>query len=304
MNTATMIIAGILFAIAVVYMTRKWYLHDRERYTRQWVERVESMNDDKALYHTVALRTFTGWEDFGHWPLRDQAREQAALRKLSEACERYETKIREEHAAALAIRYQEEARRRALEWAKLKTPWGRAEYCIQGCSFYHNDQVDTNIAYGTPREEMGALFTALMEDTLRQARSGNALALRGYMIVMEHGLRRQFCRDYEAGAWDYPTDWNDLVVTLIEAPVLSDFKHVPDWAVAEVGLRAAEALRTQDFKLAKLVLAHCNVARGMGHDRQLYPFRDAVGDVMLDQLHRMVEAMHLEKKLFRQKLEA
>ncbi|PLS81944.1 hypothetical protein CYG49_01095 [Candidatus Saccharibacteria bacterium] len=92
-----------------------------------------------------------------------------------------------------------------------------------------------------------------------------------------------------------PDDWNDMVARHYVDPVLQWFTgESTDEQSGVIRLRAAKALRTRSLTEAKIVLAYCNVSpRNDGG----YPFREALGCVLLARVTEMAERLAHELKL-------
>jgi hypothetical protein len=79
----------------------------------------------------------------------------------------------------------------------------------------------------------------------------------------------------------YPDNWNDLVARHYGTPPFELFIGQPERGMGDVRLLAAEAIRTGDLALAQIALAYCNKNK---------TYRAAVGDVLLAELAKLVEA--------------
>ena len=287
-------IAGLMYGLYKLYAAN--IQREAEKYTLDWVEHIEQAETDEELIGIGGLYLSPYLKD-AH--LSDAAREHAATLKYNAAVARTST-------------------------AKLATEAHTASApdlaCL--CISYYEDypSLDAEAIFGVPSSELGQLFTDAMAQTLVDARSGNVLALYSYKRVMSSGYMRRFCDEYSAEQPTYPAGWDDIVVTYIETPSVSDFKNMPEQTVGQVQMLAALAIRTNDTKLAKLVLAYCLVEydkygrtieedwrQGYSrydHEHSTWPFRDAIGSVMLDRLIRLVESANHTTSSYRQALEA
>ncbi len=104
-------------------------------------------------------------------------------------------------------------------------------------------------------------------------------------------------------------DWNQLVAWVYETPSVQDFagfntEQVPGWVRA----RAAEALRMRSLIDGKVVLAYCSIreetVRSQYRDstKSRWPYRNEIGDVLLADVAKMVDAIHAQERLFVQVL--
>ena len=273
-------IAGIGYGLCKWYATSEQA--EAEEYALDWVKRVEQAETDEDL---VAIGGLHLDRYSNHRHLSDTAREHAATLKYLAATKRIKT------AELAAEAYAADA----SDLARL-------------CISYYEDypSLDAEAIFGVPSDELGRLFTDAMAQTLIDARSGNVLALYSYKRVMSSSYMQRFCDKYNAEQPTYPADWDDIVVRYIETPSVSDFKNIPEQTVGQVQMLAARATRTNDTKLAKLVLAYCRAEYdrygqtideewGQGHstyirEQSTWPFRDAIGSVMLEKLIRLVES--------------
>ena len=269
---------------------------EAEEHTLNWVEHIEQAETDEELIGIGGLYLSPYLKD-AH--LSDAAREHAATLKYNAAVARTST-------AKLAT--------------EARTASAADLACL--CISYYEDypSLDAEAIFGVPSSELGRLFTDAMAQTLVDARSGDVLALYGYKRVMSNSYMRRFCDQYDAPYPTYPSDWDDIVVRYIETPSVSDFKNTPEQTVGQVQVLAARATRTNDIKLAKLVLAYCLTEYnkygqaieeewGQGysrysHEQSTWPFRDAIGSVMLDRLIRLVESANHTTSSYREALEA
>ena len=290
----------VLSLAGIIYGLCKWYARSMQRaaeeYALDWVKRVEQAETDEETVAVGALR-LNRYENHRH--LSDTAREHAAMLKYQDATARIKTtKLAAEARVA-----------NAADLARL---------CI---SFYEDYRsLDADAIFKVPSNELGRLFTDAMAQTLVDARSGDVLALYSYKRVMSNSYMRRFCDQYDVPYPTYPSDWDDIVVRYIETPSVSDFKNIPEQTVGQVQMLAARATRTNDTKLAKLVLAYCLTeydkygqaieeewSQGYSryiHEQSTWPFRDAIGSVMLDRLIRLVESANHTTSSYREALEA
>ena len=290
----------VLTIAGIGYGLYKWYATseqaEAEEYALDWVERVEQAKTDEDL---VAIGGLHLDRYSNHRHLSDKAREHAATLKYLAATKRIKT------AELAAEAYAADASDLA---------------CL--CISYYKDywSLDPEAIFEVPRDELGRLFTDAMAQTLIDARSGDVLALYSYKRVMNNSYTQHFCDRYDLPYPTYPTDWDDIVVRYVETPSVSDFKNIPEQTVGQVQMLAARATRTNDTKLAKLVLAYCRAEYdrygqtideewGQGHstyirEQSTWPFRDAIGSVMLDRLIRLVESANHTTSSYREALEA
>ena len=287
-------IAGLMYGLYKMYAAN--IQREAEEHTLNWVEHIEQAETDEELVGIGKLYLSPYLKD-AH--LSDAAREHAATLKYNAAVARTST-------AKLAT--------------EARTASAADLACL--CISYYEDypSLDAEAIFGVPSSELGQLFTDAMAQTLVDARSGNVLALYSYKRVMSSSCMKRFCDEYNAEQPTYPADWDDIVVTYIETPSVSDFKNMPEQTVGQVQMLAAHAIRTNDTKLAKLVLAYCRVEYdkygrtieeewGQGYstyirEQSTWPFRDAIGSVMLDRLIRLVESANHTTSSYREALEA
>ena len=301
MEPIAIIVIAVLAVAGVGYWLYKRYRTKQQRkaeaFTLHWVERVERATTDEQIVACGSLYL----NDRIHAHLTDKVRERAAESKYQAAANRAQTAklAQEAHSAS------------APDLAYL-------------CIDYHTSHkmLDTEAIFGIPSDELGQLFTDVIAQTLEDAHNGSLMALHGYAQVMSHYYLQKFCDNYGAPLPTYPADWDDIVVQLVETPSVSDFKNTPDQSIGQVQMKAAMALRTHDLKTAKLVLAYCLVEReeygnsvsGYGYSygyvsggrskQVIWPFRDAIGDVLLADLINMVEAGTHASSSYREALEA
>jgi hypothetical protein len=95
-----------------------------------------------------------------------------------------------------------------------------------------------------------------------------------------------------------PDNWNEKVAQHFKAPSIKTFDgFTSDPQPGTVRLLAVRALRERSLVLGKVVLAYCDIRRGKDHLPH-YPYHQEVGDVLLAELAKMVDAIHVERKLF------
>jgi hypothetical protein len=106
----------------------------------------------------------------------------------------------------------------------------------------------------------------------------------------------------------YPTDWDEMLVGFCKEPMVEQFRNQIDYSPSQILLIAAEAARTKSFVRAKLVLAYCAICEehdsGNGsnwHSQLYWPYRDAVGEILLTELATFVDHVHVERQLFQDK---
>lgn len=150
---------------------------------------------------------------------------------------------------------------------------------------------------GVGTERFKEVIAEMVLEDLAAAQAGDVPAMVRFMNFHDN-YHQRFPEDL-ASAMSFPEDWNELVVNLIEAPLLGYFRHLnKNPQKGEVGLIAAEALRTQSLMLGKLTLAFCAQEQSRGKGRPFFPYREEIGDVLLADVTKMVERIHAERKLF------
>lgn len=274
------IVIAIVVVLALVgfgyWLWKQWRQRKAEASVLEWVKRVEKATTDAEIVRSS--KPYVSTYD-GNKHLADTARESAAVARYEQAVVRVKTA-----EFVQAVRAGGE-------------PSDIASLCLAVFAF--TPKLDTMPIFGIPAEELGQLFSDAMTKTETRARQGYPLALHGYTYVMGKRNLHSFCEAYGITPPVYPADWDDIVVRFIETPAVEDFKNTPDQSIGQVQMKAAKSLRTNDVKMAKLVLAYCMVEREVlgdygyassGRSRQVYhPFRDAIGDVMLNNLIVLVE---------------
>lgn len=141
---------------------------------------------------------------------------------------------------------------------------------------------------------------------LDEARAGNA---QSFFELTDLVTSSEY--DYEGYRWlarkkfKFPQDWDELVTTFYKNPSIEQFKNQPDYAANEILLVATEAMRTQNFIVAKLVLAYSMESKhhrsGYGshsHSQKYWPYRAAIGDFLLTELAAFVDGVHVQRGLF------
>ena len=300
MKTIVIIVMVVLTLVGIGYwLWKQWRQRKAEASVLEWVKRVEKATTDAEIVRSYKpyVSTFDGDKH-----LADTARESAAVARYEQAVVRVKTA-----EFVQAVRAGGE-------------PSDIASLCLAVFAF--TPKLDTMPIFGIPAEELGQLFSDAMTKTETRARQGYPLALHGYTNVMGKPNLHKFCEAHGITPPVYPADWDDIVVEFVETPSVSDFKNTPDQSIGQVQMKAAMALRTHDLKMAKLVLAYCLVEReeygnsvsgysysygyvSGGHSKQvIWPFRDAIGDVLLADLINMVEAGTHVTSSYREALEA
>lgn len=95
----------------------------------------------------------------------------------------------------------------------------------------------------------------------------------------------------------YPINWYELVVRFRQDPDIGEFPHVGRLGMTsmQIAENAAIAVRDRDLVGAQIARAHAaNTAR----------HREMMGDVLLEQLHRLVAELHKEQGLFQDETES
>ncbi len=152
-------------------------------------------------------------------------------------------------------------------------------------------------------------FRSSFLEVLKQATTGNRDAFLSLRSVLADEMKREMERwpsDYKSPVF-YPSNWDDLVTEHIENPALGEFAGInTEPEPGEIRLLAAEALRTQSLKNAKIVLAFCSIkdevrgdySHSGGRSKQIvWPYHSEIGDVLLAELAKMVDQIHQEKGL-------
>lgn len=131
---------------------------------------------------------------------------------------------------------------------------------------------------------------------LAEARGGNPAAfIEVSQIVGQHGeYHKVFSHKYE-----YPSDWDELLVRFVMVPMLDQFKNSrTELAAGQIGPLAAEALAGRSLLKAKLVLAFCKKRDWSGDlSRHDYLFRVELGSVLFADIQKLVRALHIELNL-------
>lgn len=283
------VILGVGLIALAVWAGRRAYKErvttKAEQPTLEWVINVEKATSDDDI---VAVKRFYVDTYRGQRHLRDTAREGAACQKFDDANRRVKS--------------------RQLGKELMGTPNDTAMGILRLCT----NGLDSQLAFGVDESELPRLFQDALSAMMNDVRQNRSLtALYGYKAILDDYGLGAACTKMAIAQPTYPADWDDLVVSMMPSPTVSDFKNVGDKAVGEVQLMAGEALRTHSIKVAKLVLAYCQVEReeygeavhgtsygfyGTGYTsggrskQVLNPFRDAIGDVLLAELIKMVDA--------------
>lgn len=271
------IIAASVVAIAGFIWLYWDYLRCRK--TWQWVHKIEAAVTDEQV---LACGEPLIWRyEYSRADLLRKKRSQQARQKFWGAWKRDQTS--KFHA----------------KFVQLTEPYDRAKAFIEG----HDKGYAYEEAFGMTAPQVVMSFLDDLEMTHQLVLSGNRVAMHGFEQII--GIKQStFYAKHSIAKPSYPTYWDDVVVRVIPSPAVSDFKNTPELAVGDVRLKAAEALRQKNRKLAKLVLAYCLIEREIvgessyrryssgGRSKQIvWPHREAIGDILVAQLIVMVEAM-------------
>ena len=260
---------GIFFGIRAIARSRKARAQQK---TLKWVICIEDATEveEIASYYSLRLNRTAYAYEYGRDPLDDHERQAAAERKFADA------------------KRQVASRRVKQKLGDSPEPYHVAAACLA----VHNDKLDASLALTIEESELGALFVEAMSLTLDMVRQGDMVAMNGYKDAMAdtRGIQH-LCAKYGVPTPTYPGDWDDLVVKFIDNPSVEDFKNTPRLPVSAVRSMAGTAVVINDLKLAKLVLAYCLVQQ-VGYEAKsrqvIWPFRDAIGDVLLAELIKLV----------------
>lgn len=151
--------------------------------------------------------------------------------------------------------------------------------------------------------QLRAVTLLITDNLLAKIRAGERKAFNALRELITDSYSRRNSSpffNYTRQLFKYPEDWDALVVRYLATPNIDDFKNIKkEPAKGEVRLMAATALREQSLLKGQIVLAFCSsesteitYSRNQtSTSRRYWVHRDEVGDVLLADVTKMVEAI-------------
>ncbi|MEO6110030.1 MAG: hypothetical protein ABIP50_03410 [Candidatus Saccharimonadales bacterium] len=256
-----------------------WQLQERT----EWLDKFATLNTDEKLawMHKPDER----------WANAETA---AAVEAINEAEVREEARILAERTGEATQFY---AKLRLL--TDVRERWALLKDAPEGPEYVDDGETSLNDYWKMGMKQYAKLL-------LDEVRSGNAASFFELSDLV-------FADQYDDNSYRYivgkkfnvPKDWDELVTTFFKNPSVKQFCNQRDYAPNEILLVATEALRTHSFIAAKHVLAYSMVSdehnSGYGssrHSQRYWPYRDAIGELLLTELAAMVDSVHVTRGLF------
>jgi hypothetical protein len=264
--------------IATAVVARKRYVGKQRKLMQAWIASVSAVwSDNHALTEIVPPEDRWQYDPYWtnefyqvrtHWSGAADRIERAKRR--AQEFEKAAARTVEAEAALVEIMQLDEDRRReALESFRL----------------YAELTEESRLRL---KEERGRLFREYAAKLLEAARKGERQAFLTLSALVQ-GYHYQSMTE---GKYDFPVDWDGLVIRYFKAPAVADFHNQLNEAKpADVETMAGEALRGGgDLLLAKYVLA---LTRPGEKGSEL--LREAVGTIRAD-LIKLVARLHETKQ--------
>lgn len=259
---------------------RAWEEAWRQENRSKWLAKFNAADTDEKLARLYGPDS--GWTN---------SETDHAAKEIKQAREREEARILAEYTAEAKAFYD---KLRLLTNARER--WELIKDAPYGASLIEDGEISL-----TAYKEQGVKeYVALL---LGESRSGNSKSFRELASVVFAGEYANDGYTFVAKEkYTFPADWDELLTTFYKNPSITDFANQPKYEPSEILLVATEAMRTNNFVVAKLVLAYSMIEKhhlsGHQHSQKYWPYRGAIGEFLLTQLAAFVDSVHLERGLF------